>query len=207
MPFRFLDLPGEIRNAIYSSLYLHPRVIFPFRYATRGQHPDCFRSWQPPPVLRFEFLLTCRQIHDEASVILYGRNTFRFAGEGLRSHEGHYSCVRHFMETIGRDNRRRVRHVELALDTHDQWQDAFLSREWMFCEEPDRLEIALAVLATCFPLGTLTVTFFYNLLKYEFTFVLDDSITTGRKAILRQMMLELAATIKAFKRCHHLPLS
>ncbi|KAI4184158.1 MAG: hypothetical protein L6R41_004949 [Letrouitia leprolyta] len=194
MPTGFLELPGEIRNAIYSLLYFHPRVIFPFKKSTdgqQGQRPDYFRRWQPHPVFHLDFLLTCRQIHDEASAILYSRNTFRFAEEGLKFTIGSYSCVRHFMENIGQDNRRRVRHVELALYGR-------------YLESHDNLKTALALLATCFVLGTLTVTFMYNISMYEFTYVLDGTIVTGRKAIYQQVMLELAATIKAVEQCHNI---
>lgn len=214
MPLGFLDLPGEIRNQIYSNLYLHPGIIYPLNFITarrQGYQPNLFRNWHPQPALCFDLLLTCHQIHDEACDILYGRNTFRFISERENAPNDGYSCVRHFMDTIGQDNRQRVRHVEMELNT-DAKADAFSSLQdstsqesWLFCGEPSHLKIALAVLTTCFRLGTLAITFLYKAFRYDFTFILDDSIITGRRALFRQLMLELSATLKAFEQCHNVP--
>ena len=74
MPFRFLDLPREIRDEIYevclvsnSMIELACLRIGPEqKYITRER-----RFGIHTPVLR-----TCRQVHDEACKILYGLNLF-----------------------------------------------------------------------------------------------------------------------------------
>lgn len=58
----FLDLPGEIRNQIYTSLLILPSISQP-------------RPLGDPPLYP-QILSTCRKIHLEASQILYGSNTF-----------------------------------------------------------------------------------------------------------------------------------
>ena len=195
MPLNFLDLPAEIRNLVYSHLYVHHDPIFPFSHRQPpGQCRDYFNLRFPlRPTLRLNLLLTCRQIRDEASVILYGRNTFRFIREGSKI-EGP-NLTRRFMEIIGPDNRRRVKHVELSLETWDKGSV-------MFCEPESHLAVALAVLVTCFQLRVLTFTFTFPGLKYEFDYVFENSSETGRGRLLRQTLLDLSATIKAFEQCH-----
>lgn len=60
--FAFLDLPGEIRNAIYFQLLVLPSLSVPKHL----QHTTLHTS----------ILHTCRKIHHEAEQILYGCNTF-----------------------------------------------------------------------------------------------------------------------------------
>ncbi|KAK0716632.1 hypothetical protein B0T21DRAFT_375235 [Apiosordaria backusii] len=59
---RFLSLPAEIRNMIYSLLFRADSTIK--------------SNWRPH--LSAQFLRTCRQVRDEGLPILYGENTFRF---------------------------------------------------------------------------------------------------------------------------------
>lgn len=61
-PLSFLDLPGEIRNQIYKDLLLILPLSTP-------------RILGDPPIYP-QILAVCRQVHDEATQILYGANTF-----------------------------------------------------------------------------------------------------------------------------------
>jgi hypothetical protein len=58
----FLDLPGEIRNQIYSQILIVPPLSVP-------------RLLVDPPIYP-QILVVCRKIHDEAKQILYSCNTF-----------------------------------------------------------------------------------------------------------------------------------
>lgn len=60
--FTFLDLPGEIRNQIYTQLLLVPR-------------PSLQRLPGDPPIYP-QILSVCRKVHEEARQILYSCNTF-----------------------------------------------------------------------------------------------------------------------------------
>ncbi|KAK2756996.1 hypothetical protein FQN54_004964 [Arachnomyces sp. PD_36] len=66
-PFRFLDLPSEIRNKIYSLILFSPTRINP-----RTGLPKA-----PPASHRISLFLTSHQIHDEASYIYYSAQKFR----------------------------------------------------------------------------------------------------------------------------------
>ena len=89
-----LALPLELRNKIYRLLYEsieHERCIVPDIYHTRRRLDfPSGRIKQPTAtmVLRSNgtgLLQTCKQIHDEAAIILYGSNIFQFA-EMLHPH-------------------------------------------------------------------------------------------------------------------------
>ncbi|KAI9701130.1 MAG: hypothetical protein M1836_001799 [Candelina mexicana] len=66
-PFRFLDLPRELRDQIYQHSLVSDGYI---------QHPAKYK-FQAIPELGVNLLRTCRQIHNEASQVLYGYNTFQ----------------------------------------------------------------------------------------------------------------------------------
>ncbi|KAI9721201.1 MAG: hypothetical protein M1812_002362 [Candelaria pacifica] len=66
-PFRLLDLPRELRDQIYQhSLVTNGYIEHPAKY-----------KFQSIPELGVNLLRTSRQIHDEASQVLYGYNTFQ----------------------------------------------------------------------------------------------------------------------------------
>ena len=65
-PFRFLDLPGELRNKIY-------RIHLLVDPVTIDLEPRNFRRIAP----RLRLLQTCRQVHEEAYRVFYGNHTFR----------------------------------------------------------------------------------------------------------------------------------
>jgi hypothetical protein len=66
-PFRFLDLPSEIRNRIYAFILISPRRI---NTITGIAKPA-------PSAHRIAVFLTSHQIHDEAAYIFYSTQTFR----------------------------------------------------------------------------------------------------------------------------------
>jgi hypothetical protein len=67
VPFRFFDLPSEIRNKIYSLILFSPRRINPRTGIAK------------PPLAshRLSLFLTSRLVHDEAAYLYYSTQTFR----------------------------------------------------------------------------------------------------------------------------------
>lgn len=193
IPFRFLSLPPEIRHEIYLYLFVRPLPIIPLPVSlTTGE-----RQWRPTRlVVPLSFLLACHQVHDEATVIMYGWNTFRFIDEAMKPREDGDLC--RFMKVIGIANRCHVRHIELALDAST---NASSQGHNMFQDAKDRLKVAVAFLVACFQLKILTVTFYYKMSIYQFSFVFDSFVGIDKKRALQKLNLELSATIKAFERC------
>ncbi|OMP83705.1 hypothetical protein BK809_0005086 [Diplodia seriata] len=77
----FLRLPGELRNEIYEMLLTPPDLTQQQRRAA-SYHSSACRDL-PKADIHPAILSTCKQIHDEATLILYARNTFSAHGSLL----------------------------------------------------------------------------------------------------------------------------
>jgi hypothetical protein len=75
-PFRFLDLPSEIRLRIYDLV-----LFTPYRLKPRRANGSVGASAKNPPIapfrVRVALFLACRRIHDEATDYFYSALTFR----------------------------------------------------------------------------------------------------------------------------------
>jgi hypothetical protein len=104
----FLKLPPELRNKVYSLLFVSPTEL---RFAS------------PAFSLSSAFLQTCKQVHDEGRSILYGENKFVFErNRNSRSpfwdpvaKEIGYKDMRRFLTMIG-DNLSLVRSVRVVFE-------------------------------------------------------------------------------------------
>ena len=72
--FRFLSLPREVRDMIYS-FALVVGTVWPYRQSQRRDYESVSVLWSDGSAAPNIWLLfTCRQIHDEAEPLLYKRN-------------------------------------------------------------------------------------------------------------------------------------
>ena len=94
-PFPFMDFPPEIRNSVYRFLLTTPLTPIELPELTgrngaahRAQWAKCTtaNTRRKHKTIFLEILETCKQIHDEASGILYGCNVFKYrSNPGARS--------------------------------------------------------------------------------------------------------------------------
>ncbi|KAI7539565.1 hypothetical protein KC331_g9682 [Hortaea werneckii] len=106
----FLDLPAELRNEIY-------RLTFVAKGRFALSRPTNFSR-------SAAFLRTCRQVHQEASGILYGENEFFFSRRSDRHgsfwqaewSELGFKSIRKFLKTIGPANTAMIRHLSFQFE-------------------------------------------------------------------------------------------
>jgi len=99
----------ELRNVIYRMIFVAPGEIAFTNNAN---------------ILSSAFLRTCKQIHAEASSILYGENKFVFKrNRNIRSpfwisdaKEVGYFDMRHFLHMIGQPGRKNLRRIHIVLE-------------------------------------------------------------------------------------------
>ncbi|KAF1848504.1 uncharacterized protein K460DRAFT_353477 [Cucurbitaria berberidis CBS 394.84] len=110
----FKDLPPELRNTVYRSLFA--RKDNDLRIPPTKEGPGLCRSAQ--------FLRTCKLVHDEGCSILYGENTFLFTRyystrgpfwEQVPKEIGYQDAL-HFLKMIGPENLQYLRDVKFKFD-------------------------------------------------------------------------------------------
>jgi hypothetical protein len=101
----FLDLSAELRNIVYGYALVFPDNKCDF-YGTWSRSGESGESGFRPAV---GILATCKQIHEEASAVLYGANTFRCDSVAEDDWE-------QFASTLGR-NLRHIRTLEHSNST------------------------------------------------------------------------------------------
>jgi hypothetical protein len=77
-PFRFLNLPPEIRNEVYSLLLSPGNKIKPYTITWLQDQSAIPREDRQTPALHPNVLRISKQIYLEAATVLYERNTFEF---------------------------------------------------------------------------------------------------------------------------------
>jgi hypothetical protein len=122
MPLSFFNLPGEVRNQIYSLLLTVPAINIP---RVLGSDPRIY----PLPLL-----ILSRATYDEASQILYGENTF-IAHPSLLSS---MPRLRHYYDTISSPRLTSMIkkfHLRMRLDCDTNFTSKSAKEAFDACEE------------------------------------------------------------------------
>ena len=107
-PFRFLDLPPELRNRVYEEILVSPHTCkIP---SICGVH----QSWTWLDPIKENILTLSRQVRAEALSIYYGCNTFE-----AHIHRTDFAFFTGWLTAIGEENRLRLRKVTFTLQ--DRW--------------------------------------------------------------------------------------
>ncbi|KAI9717388.1 MAG: hypothetical protein M1812_004740 [Candelaria pacifica] len=127
-PFNFMKLPPEIRNKIYRILLrvdfdIRPDINGPLAaYSGYSGSPECY----PRTINHCELLRVSRQVHSEASTVLYRENTFAFSDTDYRedwvdevwdgaSHDCDLGNLYTFLCLIGPSNRQKLRTLKFTM--------------------------------------------------------------------------------------------
>jgi hypothetical protein len=104
-PFRFLDLPSEIRLKVYG-----------YHFASSAKPVDLSRDNHETYGRQLALLRTCRLVHNEASHFFYSTHTFRLfpTGTALRYKE----TRKPLLARLGYHQRQDIRSLELRLGPH-----------------------------------------------------------------------------------------
>lgn len=227
LPFKFLDLPIELRYLIYKLIFVGRTTTYrSHRIETCERVADSFRRPANPdhPFLSYQYfnlLQTCRQVNREASDVLYSQNTFvfRMAPTSI----GDFPWSYRFLKSIGADNCWLLRHVKLCIytahspailkDPAGYWQ-VTLATLWARCRLKT-LTVKLYLHNSHF--DSYHLEFRYNLQshhgKNSLPTFFDDSTQASMLAEtdsprdwrgLEQVKLELSASVRAFEMCHGL---
>lgn len=169
--FPFIQLPPEIRNAIYHLLLTTPNTPIELPKLTRNaaaraaQWTRCNSASRRKKFksIFLEILQTCKQIHGEASGILYGCNVFKFRSDYKEGPKNivlptrHLHLLKHIKfsvisreESIGQEEwvanlLNGFRSDEMRLDTFEMtwfgWKQFFLGKGGMVSRALQTLQV------------------------------------------------------------------
>lgn len=126
-PFRFMDLPRELREIVYElvlpvdqSIDLWPRLGAQSCQANVHAFRSNLKHYKRTITPTLKLLRVNKTINEEASSIFYGKNEFRFTN--VRG----FLVLQCFLDTIGLANASRLRHVAV----HAPFYGHYLARTY-----------------------------------------------------------------------------
>lgn len=144
--FPFLNLPVEIRLQIYSYLYVHPKLVVCRKpnsaelYALDDGnfHLDPRNTSSPCVSITTELLLTCHQIHAEASTVLYSGNIFGFDDP---------KSLLAFLKQIGQINNSHIKSLHIIVPWNQErwlfWPSELLLKLGSGCRNLRNVDLTL----------------------------------------------------------------
>ncbi|KAL8878484.1 MAG: hypothetical protein Q9198_003710 [Flavoplaca austrocitrina] len=227
LPFNFLALPAEIRFIVYKIMFVGRTArcapIMRRMQTDQAPTPSSERAYKIPPCPwlsyhYFNLLQTCRHVNDEATYVLYGLNMFMFEKEKPTNTRDLWS--ERALAGIGAHNCQRLRHVHFCFvtshstavinDLNSYWQST-LAILWASC----RLSTLIISLAywrssTChyFLQFAYIFKYFYNGVAWRLVYDEHGRAIEPPRGMdlrsLKQLKLELSASVKAFAISHYL---
>lgn len=140
IPFRFLDLPSEIRNHVYTTLLVEKQKrTFVGAVIVKSLDQSYGRGYRSNKALEVQIFLVSRQLYTEASAIFYSKNMFT----GTR-----LDAVAPFLRDRPDYVQAQIRSVSVPLDTDF---DILREKKWSLQHNKFRDLCLLLSDRNCFP--------------------------------------------------------
>ena len=110
--FNLLGLPREIRDFVYDIIYVYRGPFASIAPLISEQRASCLPAGMF--LLHSNLLLTCRQIYEEATTVLYGQNTFRIWP--ITSEYNSIFLMSYFLEILRPQSRNKLQCIEIHMD-------------------------------------------------------------------------------------------
>lgn len=108
-PFRFLDLPAELRNAVYELVVQGRDRDADTKTPIRVVGGEFCIGYHQPNITR-----VCRQMRREALFVFYRENTFTFNFDCVMDWLHDHDFFAHWVEIIGHENARNLQTIKIA---------------------------------------------------------------------------------------------
>jgi hypothetical protein len=130
-PFRFMDLPPELRVEIYKQLVVVGYVFFTPDYY-EIQTGRCSRDYLSTPKPSLSILRVSKAIYEEAEDVYLGRNTFVLPLEWYLMTPFYFSANRFSRDHIlfSRSALKKLKHVSVALSVRATIPLVMVSTDW-----------------------------------------------------------------------------
>lgn len=171
-PKGFFGLPAKVRQRIYESVLILAHPIYLFQ--GQGSQVEVFAPEKPRKWLAL--FQTSRQMHKEASAVLYGSNIFNL----VDTTEKQPDLLHSFLKSIGSLNSGALKHVCIQFPGVEKAQDR--PRRCKLAEENPSGSSLLQQECTSLKLKTLEV-FLHNQKTSGLTQLIEDDPTSATEAL------------------------
>jgi hypothetical protein len=190
-PKGFFSLPAKVRKRIFESVLIVTHPIFLFQgYGTQVEAfaPEKPRKWLAP-------LQTSRQMHEEASAVLYGSNRFNL----VDTTEKQPDLLHSFLACIGPSNSGALTHLCIKFPSVEKSQD----RAQRFELTKESLSSLSLLQQECTSLKTLEV-FLHNQEATGLTHLIEEGQTLAHEALstINAQLKEISSLVNIIVRVY-----